>query len=210
MPVPRTRRQRQIYDYINEFIANRGHQPSYQQIANHFKLKSKGGIARHIVALEAQGFLTRRGGEDNEFCLLTNTPSASETQSVDITFIEWLEVPRADSDEEWLDEPLRVSSALLGYFSPDKIRAFVVANDAMEEKHICKGDIALVEEKEFARDGDIVVAVLEKNRSVMKTFYRVGAFVELQPANEKYETIRLSADKIKIAGVFRGLLRPLN
>lgn len=203
----RTRRQREILDYITGFIENRGYEPSYQQIATHFRIASKSAIAKHIAALEEQGLITRRR-ENGSFSLQLNrhTPTSDDS----ICAIEWLDVPRMESPQDDLaDEALFVPTFLLGRMQPDKVRAFLVPNDAMLEKQICQGDIALIEEKSFARDGDTVVAVLEKTNAVLKNFYRDGAFVELRPANEEYEVVRLSAEKVEIRGIFRGLLRPL-
>ena len=203
----RTRRQREILTYITEFIENRGYEPSYQQIAKHFQIASKSAIAKHIVALEEQGLIARRR-ENGSFSLQINPKKAVTNDS--ICAIDWLDVPMMDDfDEEFESETLFVPAFLLGRLQPDKIRAFLVPNDAMLDKQICEGDIALIEEKFFARDGDCIVAVIEKNRAVLKSFYRDGAFVELRPANEDYETIRLTADKVEIKGIYRGLLRPL-
>ncbi len=205
----RTRRQREILTYITDFIENRGYEPSYQQIAKHFQIASKSAIAKHIAALEAQGLIARRR-ENGSFSLQLNPRKTTKTTNDSVCAIEWLDVPLMDDfDEEFENETLFVPAFLLGRMPPDKIRAFIVPNDAMLAKQICEGDIALIEEKFFARDGDCIAAVIEKNRAVLRNFYRDGAFVELRPANEDYELIRLTADKIEIKGIYRGLLRPL-
>ncbi|HSK70861.1 MAG TPA: S24 family peptidase [Pyrinomonadaceae bacterium] len=203
----RTRRQKEILDYITEFIDSRGYEPSYQQIAKHFQINSKSAIAKHIAALEQQGLITRRR-ENGSFNLLVR--SKVELSNDSICEIEWLDVPKnGNFYEEWENEPLMVPKFLLGYLTPNRVRAFMVPNDAMLDKQIREGDIALVEEKSFARDGEAVVAVIERNRSVLKSFFRDGAFVELRPANEDFEILRLAANKVEIRGVYRGLLRPL-
>lgn len=204
---PRTRRQREILNYIRDFIENRGHEPSYQQIAKHFQLASKAGIAKHITALEAQGLITRRR-ENGSFSLQLRSQTLSLND--DICEIEWLDLPKTDdSSNEWENENLLIARFLLGYVAPEKIRAFLVPNDSMLDKQIREGDIALIEEKSFARDGETIVAVLERKRAVLKIFYRDGANIELRSANDDYNPIRLAADKVEIRGVFRGLLRPL-
>ena len=204
---PRTRRQREILNYITDFIENRGYEPSYQQIAKHFHLASKAGIAKHINALETQGLITRRR-ENGSFSLQLRSQNLSV--GAEICEIEWLDLPKiADLQNEWENETLLISKFLIGYLSPDRIRAFLVPNDSMFDKQIREGDIALIEEKSFARDGETVVAVLEKKRAVLKIFYRDGANVELRPANDNYNSIRLAANKVEIRGIFRGLLRPL-
>jgi repressor LexA len=203
---PRTRRQREILDFITEFIDERGHIPSYQQIARKFKIASKSAIAKHIAAMEKQGILKRRR-EDGSFGLeLSQENSAVES----VCEIAWLETASAeDFRESWEQEPIFVPKFLLGYYEPEKIRAFRVPNNSMLDEHICEGDIALIEKRSFARDGAIVVAELE-NRVVLKRFYRAGANVELRPANQNYQTIILSADKVSIHGVMHGLLRPFS
>ena len=211
MQTPRTRRQREILDYITNFIENRGYEPSYQQIAKHFHIASKSAIAKHISALEQQGLLFRKR-ENGTFSLQLASRMRSQNGNNNdaVCEIEWLEIPLTDeSEEDFEDEPLYVPALLLGFTQPDKVRAFRVQNDAMLGKHIREGDIVLIEEKSFARDGDCVVAVIENSRAVLKNYYRDGAFTELRPSNDEYETERLSADQIQIKGIYRGLLRPL-
>lgn len=206
---PRTRRQREILDFITEFIEERGHIPSYQQIARKFKIASKSAVAKHIAAMEKQGILQRRR-EDGSFGLALRSENLVNEA---VCEVEWLEIEGADSgggfSENWEQEPLFVPKFLLGYYDQERIRAFRVPNDSMLDEHICEGDIALIEKRSFARDGAIVVAKAE-TRVVLKRFYRSGANVELRPANRNYETLRLAADKVSIHGVLHGLLRPLS
>jgi repressor LexA len=203
---PRTRRQREILDFITEFINERGHIPSYQQIARKFKIASKSAIAKHIAAMEKQGILQRRR-EDGSFGLELR---AENLMTEAVCEIEWLEISDAESfSENWERESIFVPKFLLGYYEPERIRAFRVPNDAMLDEHICEGDIALIEKRSFARDGAIVVAEAE-NRVVLKRFYRTGANIELRPANQNYQPLRLSADKVSIQGVLHGLLRPFS
>jgi len=202
---PRTKRQKEVFDYIKQYIERHGYEPSYQLIAWHLKVKSKAGIARHIEALEAQGLLTRRR-ENNSFWLDLRP---SETIADAVCEIEWLEVPKGEGFvEEWESQPLYVPKSLLGYQEPERLRAFRVVNDSMFDEHICEGDVAIAEKRSYARDGDIVVALTSK-RIVLKKFYREGSDIELRPANNRYLTIRLPANKVEILGVYRGLIRPL-
>jgi repressor LexA len=203
---PRTRRQREILDFITEFINERGHIPSYQQIARKFKIASKSAIAKHIAAMEKQGILQRRR-EDGSFGLELR---AENLMTESVCEIEWLETVNAEGfAENWEREPIFVPKFLLGYYEPERIRAFRVPNDSMLDEHICEGDIALIEKRTFARDGAIVVAEAE-NRVVLKRFFRSGANIELRPANQNYRALRLAADKVSIQGVMHGLLRPFS
>lgn len=203
---PRTKRQKEILEYISGFIEERGYKPSYQQIAKHFRLASKAAVAKHITALEKQGLISRRR-ENGSFSLEL---FPREAFSDLVCEIEWLELPaHLRFLEDFSDETLLVPTFLLGYNKPEKLCAFRVQNDSMLDEHICEGDIALIEKRAFARDGDIVVSVVNADRVILKRIYRDGANVELRPSNENYEIIKIPADKIEIKGIYRGLIRPL-
>jgi repressor LexA len=201
---PRTRRQKEVLEYITRFIEKHGFEPSYQQIAMSFGVASKSGIAKLIVGLEKQGLITRR--RENGIFKLELRSASSIT---DFVFeIQWLNVPKNKTlAEDWENEPLFVPKFLLDNQTPGSLRAFRVPNDAMLEEHICEGDIALIQEKSFARDGEIVVALTQNKRAVLKMFFRQGAKVELRPANPHYDSIVLPADKVSVRGILRGILR---
>ncbi len=211
MLIPRTKRQREIYDYIKTFIEKRGYEPSYQQIAKHFQIASKSAIAKHIAALEQQGLLFR-SRENGSFSLqiASHKHSLNGGENDEVCLIEWLETPPSDEfEEDFDDEPLYVPTLMLGTALPGKLRAYRVRNDAMLGKNIREGDIVIIEEKPFPRDGECVAAIVDNNYTVLKNYYRDGAFVELRPSNDDYETTRMPADQIEIKGIYRGLLRPL-
>jgi repressor LexA len=203
---PRTKRQKEILEYISGFIEERGYKPSYQQIAKHFRLASKAAVAKHITALEKQGLISRRR-ENGSFSLEL---FPKEAFSDLVCEIEWLELPaNLRFLDDFSDETLLVPTFLLGFNKPEKLCAFRVQNDSMLGEHICEGDIALIEKREFARDGDIVVSIINSDRVILKRIFRDGANVELRPSNEKYEIIKIPADKVEIRGIYRGLIRPL-
>lgn len=202
---PRTKRQREVFEYINSFIKERGYEPSYQQIARHFHIASKSAIAKHIAALERQGLLSR-SRENGSFGLLIR-PKSSLGEAV--CEINWLDVPSSGGfKEDWEEASIFIPKLLIGLSEPEKVCAFRVRNDSMSEENILEGDIALIEKRTFARDGDCVLVLIENEQIAMKQFYRDGANIELRPANKNYQTIRLSAEKVQIKGIFRALLRP--
>ncbi|QQS42352.1 MAG: hypothetical protein IPM63_05255 [Acidobacteriota bacterium] len=198
----RSRRQREILDYIIEFMENHGYEPSYQQIARHFGLSSKGGVARHIAALEKKGLL-KRNRESGRFNLEIY-PESSVNEH--ICEVAWLENSASNGGNED-DSPLFVPRSLLGFRSAKKMRGMIVPDNAMAGEHILEGDIALIESKSFARDGDCVAALVDRKRLTLGNYFRKGSAVEIRPSNESYEPVRAQADKIEILGLFRGLLR---
>ena len=80
----------------------------------------------------------------------------------------------------------------------------------MIDDHICDGDIALIEQRAEARDGEIVVALIDETHATLKRLFRHGAEIELRPANPDHESLRIPAAQVRIQGIFRGLIRSSN
>ncbi|HZH33883.1 MAG TPA: transcriptional repressor LexA [Pyrinomonadaceae bacterium] len=198
--IARTRRQREIFDYISNFIERHGYEPTYQQIARHFRISSKSAVAKHVVALERQGLISRRGQNGN-FALSIQPDSNLAAAVCSIPLLEKL------TDDEFASASLFVPRFLFGDVPPERMYAFRVPNDSMIDEHICTGDIALIERKAFARDGECVVALIEDRHPTLERFYDFGAEVELRPANSQLNTLRLPLEFVRICGILRGLLR---
>lgn len=203
--LPRTQRQKEILDYITRFHERHGHNPSYTQIARHFGVKSRATIAKHIAALERRGLISREH-EDGSFGLtvtVDNTDALCE--------VKLLGGIAAGTPLEVVDyqETIPVPRFLLGRVHPDRVYALRVKGDSMIDEHICDGDIALIENRTDARDGEIVVALLiEDNQATLKRLYWRGSDVELHPANSQLKPLTVPANQLKVQGIFRGLLRP--
>ncbi len=105
-------------------------------------------------------------------------------------------------------EMICVPRFLLGRVRPERIYALRVKGDSMIDEHICDGDIALIENRIEARDGEIVVALIDRVRATLKRLFRFGEEVELRPSNAQLEPIRVHASRVEIQGIFRGLMRP--
>ena len=201
-----TRRQREILDFITHYIQSHGARPSYQLIARHMGVRSKAGIARIVADLEAQGFLERRRVNGHFTIALARddiTPTSGEV-------IQWLETPVGDEDQHAGRQPFALPEFMLGGHDVHEMRAFRVTDNALEGVGINVFDVALIELRPHARDGDIVAAVLKKERAVLRKYYRAGAQIELCSSDDAGEIIRLGADRVEILGIFRGLLRPVS
>ena len=203
---PRTQRQKEILDYIQRFIERHGYEPSYAQIARHFGVSSKATIAKHIAALEKRGLLSRHH-EDGAFGIEVNVEEVPSDAICEVPLLGRIaagEPIDAVSDAE----PISVPRFLLGRVRPERVYALRVKGDSMIDEHICDGDIALIENRTEARDGEIVVALVEGTRATLKRIFRYGPTVELRPANSQLRPIRLPASEVSVQGIFRGLLRP--
>jgi repressor LexA len=204
--LPRTQRQKEILDYITRFIERHGYEPSYAQIARHFGVSSKATIAKHIAALERRGLLSRRT-EDGAFGLAVKVEEASPDAVCEVPLLGRI-AAGAPVDAVEDAEPISVPRFLLGRVRPERVYALRVRGDSMIDEHICDGDIALIENRTEARDGEIVVALIDGARATLKRLYRFGPEVELRPANSQLAPLRLLASRVNVQGIFRGLLRP--
>ena len=203
---PRTQRQKEILEYITRFIGRHGYEPSYAQIARHFGVSSKATIAKHIEALERRGLLSRQRA-DGAFGLSVQVEDAGDA-TYEVPLLGRI-AAGAPLDAVEDAEAITVPRFLLGSVRPSDVYALRVTGDSMIDEHICDGDIALIENRTEARDGEIVVALVEGARATLKRLFRFGPEVELRPANSNLRPIRLHASRVQVQGIFRGLLRPV-
>jgi repressor LexA len=203
--LPRTQRQKEVLDYITRFLAKHGHEPSYAQIARSFGVKSKATIAKHISALEKRG-LIKREHEEGRFTLAVRVEEAPADAVCEVALLGRIAAGVPNDALEDI-EMISVPRFLLGRVRPERVYALRVKGDSMIDEHICDGDIALIENRTEARDGEIVVAMVDETRATLKRLFRFGPEVELRPANSQLEPIRLHASRVHVQGIFRGLLR---
>jgi repressor LexA len=204
--LPRTQRQKEVLDYITRFLAKHGHEPSYAQIARHFGVSSKATIAKHVAALEKRG-LIKREHEPGSFTLTVRVEEAPADATCEVRLVGRI-AAGLPIDAVQDTEMICVPRFMLGRVRPERIYALRVKGDSMIDEHICDGDIALIESRNEARDGEIVVALIDSTRATLKRIFRRGDEVELRPSNAQLDPIRVHASRVEIQGIFRSLLRP--
>src|SRR5260370_12310768 len=200
--LPRTQRQKEILDYITNFLERHGYEPSYAQIARHLGVKSRATIAKNIAALERRGLVVRQH-EDGSFGLNVTVEDSSADSLCEVKVLGRI---AAGTPLEVVDyeERIPVPRFLLGRVKPDRVYALRVKGDSMIDEHICDGDIALIENRTDARDGEIVVALLiEENQATLKMLLRRRANIELHPANSQLQPLTLPASQAPVHGIFR-------
>lgn len=203
---PRTQRQKEILDYITRFMERHGYEPSYAQVARHFGVASKATIAKHIEALERRGLLMRRR-ENGAFGLSVQVEDAASESLCQVPLLGRI-AAGAPLETVETAETISVPRFLLGRVRPEHIYALRVSGDSMIDEHICDGDIALIENRTEAYNGEIVVALVDGSRATLKRLYRFANEVELRPANSQLAPLRLPAAQVAVQGIFCGLLRP--
>jgi len=205
-----TPRQRAAYDFIADFLADRGFAPSYEEIRRHLGLASLNAVAKLVTQLRDRGALAASPPNAKRRLALfrgRRLPPRSDAapRGLAPTPIPLLGVIAAGEPIEPIEspEPIDVPASLHG---PGQRYALRVRGDSMIEDGIRDGDVVVVRLARDASDGETVVAVVD-GEATLKRFYRRGTEVELRPANAALHPIRARADRVEIRGVLVGLIR---
>jgi repressor LexA len=212
-----TAKQRELLLFIDNRLKESGISPSFDEMREALDLKSKSGVHRLISALEERGFIRRLPNRARalEIVKLPETKASATVTpirpAVAAPANDTLEIPlhgriAAGTPIEALQgtESFAVPAALLG---PGEHYALEVAGDSMVEEGILDGDFALIRKADTARDGEIVVALIDSEEATLKTFRREGRMIRLDPANSRYEPQRYDERRVKIQGRLAGLIR---
>ena len=213
-----TAKQRELLLFIDGKLKQGGISPSFDEMRAALELKSKSGVHRLISALEERGFIRRLPNRARalEVVKLPDMPVASvipirPAAALPAAANDVMEIPlygriAAGTPIEALQgtESFAVPAALLG---PGEHYALEVSGDSMVEEGILDGDFALIRKTETARDGEIVVALIDQEEATLKTFRREGSMIRLDPANRQYEPQRYRPDQVEIQGRLAGIIR---
>ena len=211
-----TAKQRELLLFIDARLKDSGISPSFDEMREALDLKSKSGVHRLISALEERGFIRRLPNRARalEVVKIPEAKSATVVPLRPATMAaanDTLEIPlngriAAGTPIEELQgtESFPVPAALLG---AGEHYALEVSGDSMVEEGILDGDFALIRKVDTARDGEIVVALIDNEEATLKTFRREGSMIRLDPANRNYEAQRYDPRRVQIQGRLAGLIR---
>ena len=212
-----TRKQHELLCYIHDHLNDSGVSPSFEEMKDALDLKSKSGVHRLISALEERGFIRRLPNRARALEVVKMPEGAGKAAAaktpvtIPIAANDVVELPlhgriAAGTPIEALQgtESMAVPAALLG---PGEHYALEVAGDSMVDEGILDGDYALIRKTDTARDGEIVVALIDNEEATLKTFRREGQMIRLDPANRRYDPQRYRPEQVVIQGRLSGLLR---
>ena len=211
-----TSKQHELLNFIHDRLSATGVSPSFDEMREALDLKSKSGVHRLISALEERQFIRRlpnraRALEVVRMPEIASAAPAAARPIVPAAANDTIEIPlhgriAAGTPIEALQgtESFAVPAALLG---PGEHYALEVSGDSMVEEGILDGDYALIRKADNARDGEIVVALIDNEEATLKTYRREGQMIRLDPANRSYEPQRYDERRVSIQGRLAGLIR---
>ncbi len=224
-----TAKQHELIRFIQQKLEDTGISPSFEEMKEALDLKSKSGVHRLISALEERGFIRRLPNRARalevvklpEDAVIGSPKPAPANDAVSTALIAKAGVPEPANDI--IDVPLHgriaagapieaiegqssmpVPAALLG---PGEHYALEVSGDSMVEAGIFDGDFALIKRTDNARDGEIVVALVDNEEATLKYLRRDAGRVRLDPANSAYEAQMYEPHRVQVQGKLAGLLR---
>jgi len=199
-----TAKQQRVLDYLRHEITTSGQVPSLRQAAAELGV-SHAAIAQIIKALEEKGYLKREGRYSRTVHLLNRASETSASQ-------RWREVPVIGrvtaglpmyAQTEW--EGSTVLDAAV--FRGQNLFALRVKGESMKNIGILDGDLAICEPRQYAQNGEIVVALINNEEATVKRFFLRKNYIELRPENTDYSSMRYGFGEILVQGRVIGIQR---
>ena len=193
-----TKRQKEILGFIRDFLASNGYSPTLEEIAERFGISSLNAVYKHLKSLEQRGYIRRLSNQARSIHVIE-----PESGPARLPLLGRVAAGRPIEAVN-LPEDIAVPPSFLTRGSNFVLR---VEGDSMIEEQIRDGDFVILEKRERAENGEIVIALIDGENATLKKFYREGNHVRLQPANPTLEPLVLSEDRVAVQGVVVGLMR---
>ena len=198
--LPLTKRQREILDYLNDFIQQHGYAPSLEEIGRRFSLSSLATVHKHLTNLQEKGSSSARGTAADRSSW---SRRGSASRAVELPMLGYV---AAGSPIEAVvgSETIAVPEDLVGKRDTYVLR---VKGDSMIDEQIRDGDFVIVEDRRTAENGEMVIALLNGSDVTLKKLYRENGRIRLQPANPAMQPILAAPDQVQVQGVVVGVMR---
>ena len=200
--MPLTKRQREILNYLSGYSEENGYAPSFEEIATQFNYNSLATVHEHLTNLERKGYIKRSYNESRALEIL---PSQAFPKSVELPLLGSV---AAGVPIESLahNETMAVPDEFVRRHGSHYV--LKVRGNSMVDAQICDGDFVVINERQSADNGEMVIAVTNGGGATCKKFYREkDGRIRLQPANEAMDPIYVHENDVTIQGIVVGVLR---
>lgn len=200
--MPLTKRQREILSFLSSYTDENGYAPSFEEIAESFGFTSLATVHEHLSNLERKGYIRRGYNESRSIEIL---PSDAAPRAVELPLLG-LVAAGLPIEAATTGETVTVPPELLRKSGNHFVLR--VRGSSMIDEQIRDGDYVVVNERQSADNGEMVIALLDKSSATVKRYYREkDGRIRLQPANETMEPIYTDERNLLIQGVVVGVLR---
>lgn len=199
-----TKRQRELLDFIQEFIDNNRYSPSYREIAARFGMQSVGSVHKHVHTLIRKGFINSDGNVSRS---LTTTEEKVVPAAPSVVSVPLIGTISAGSPIQTFSQAQEIEVPASYVPSPGKTYALRAKNDSLNEEMIAEGDLLLVEVRQHALPGETVVALINGTDIIVKRYFKEGAYVKLQGAHTTHSPILLREEDVLVQAVVVCIVR---
>lgn len=197
-----TRVQKEIFDYIENFIETKGYAPSMEEIARHFRYTSLATVHKHLTHLQDKKLIRRKPNSSRSIELI---PVDSDQQGWEVPLLGFVAAGKPIEAIQ-MNEVISIPPDMVG--RRGKTYVLQVRGDSMIEEQIRDGDYVIVEDRQTAENGEVVIALVDRDETTLKKFYREkNGHIRLQPANRAMKPMSLPPERVKIQGIVIGILR---
>lgn len=204
MPPVIYKRQKQILDFLAQYIDTNGYAPTLKQIAKALDVSSLATVHEHLQALEKKGLIRKKNGAVRGIVLTEHIPHTS--QGLEVPIMGY--IAAGSPIEQYTDPNATISISPAMVSSSKRVYVLQVRGESMIEDGIWDGDHVIIEQQERADNGDIVVALLDNGLATLKRYYKEPNRVRLEPANRTMSPIY--AKNVTVQGKVVGLIRRYN
>jgi repressor LexA len=197
-----TKVQKEIFDYIENFIRTRGYAPSMEEIARHFRYTSLATVHKHLTHLQQKKLIRRKKNSSRSIELV---PVDSDQQGWEVPLLGFVAAGRPIEAIQ-MNEVISVPPDMVA--RRGKTYVLQVRGDSMIDEQIRDGDYVIVEDRQTAENGEVVIALIDKEETTLKKFYREkNGSIRLQPANRTMKALSIPSERVRIQGIVIGILR---
>jgi repressor LexA len=200
--MPLTKRQREILTYLTTYSEQNGFAPSFEEIAEHFDYNSLATVHEHLTNLERKGYIKRSYNESRAIEIL---PSEANPRSIELPLLgsvaAGMPIEALESNETFCVPDSMVGGAGNHY-------VLRVRGNSMVDEQIKDGDFVVVNQRERADNGEMVIALVNGTSATVKKYFRErDGRIRLQPANDAMQPIYVHENDISIQGIVVGVMR---
>lgn len=197
-----TKRQREILDFVEGFVRFRGYSPSFEEIAENFGYRSLATVHEHLSNLQAKGYIKKNYNESRSIELMQEELRLGALELPLLGNVAAGHPIEAIPDRETIAVPEdMVAGSVAGHY------VLRVRGESMIDEQIRDGDYVVVQSRDTAHNGEMVIALVDGEHATMKKYYREGRRIRLQPANPNLEPLYFDEERVTIQGIVVGVIR---
>ena len=213
-----TKKQMRLLQFIDKSVQTTGVAPTFDEMRDELQLRSKSGVHRMVIALKDKGYIRRLAHRARALEIMPKAVEALRAAananaqacagggeaSIPVAMMGRIAAGTPIEALQDASAELQVPADLLGHGAH---YALEVVGDSMTGLGIMDGDTVIIEKREQADNGDVVVALVDESEATLKRLYHKDGFIELRAANPEYENRRLPPERVRVQGLLRALLR---